>query len=86
MPKYWIVQPRFVQQVGDVEPRYIAASPNTPVLIDVPFEVTPEQQKKLGYTPLETPPEKPRPQYATPAGPPVQRAPDVVKGKRLADQ
>lgn len=36
MAKFWITSPRFVQQVGDVEPRYVAASPDQPVLIELP--------------------------------------------------
>lgn len=69
MAKFWISTPRYMQQLGQVEPAYLEASPGRPVLVELPDEVNgvamaEKYKKDKGLVPAEAPPTKPAPHYA----------------------
>jgi hypothetical protein len=65
MPKYWISTPRFIKQIGDSEPQFIAASPNNPVLV----EIEEVKEKSLGATLWKFDEPSPAPLLPAHAGP-----------------
>lgn len=38
--EFWMTAPRYLQQVGDAEPKYVHASPGHPVKVVLPAKIT----------------------------------------------
>lgn len=90
MPKYIITAPRYVKQVGDHEPQYVAASPTNPAVIELPDGIKVDK----GLRPLDLGEEALKPAHI-PKGGGVMKAADAAKkpeekkldgAKRAADR
>ena len=87
MAKYWMSVSRYIMQVGDLEPRFVGAAPNAPVVVNLPdgTKIAPNSDLKPFD---EGPPDRLAPAHAVTNKPPVMSSAqrDETKPKRLADR